>query len=35
MDSSQSPPTSSRYIDALILLVSVALIVAAFVASFW
>jgi len=35
MDSSPSPPTSSRYTDALLMLVSVALILSAFVISFW
>jgi hypothetical protein len=35
MDSSPSPPTSRRYVDALLVLVSVALILSAFVVSFW
>jgi hypothetical protein len=35
MDSSHSPPTSSRSINALLWLVSVALILSAFVTAFW
>jgi hypothetical protein len=35
MDSSHSPQTPSRYIDALLMLVSAALILSAFVISFW
>ena len=35
MDSSHSPSTSSRSLNALLLLVSVALIFSAFVTSFW
>jgi len=35
MDSSQSSPTSKRYMDALLLLGSAALILSAFIASFW
>jgi hypothetical protein len=35
MDSSHAPPTSRPYIDALLVFVSVALILFAFVVSFW
>jgi hypothetical protein len=35
MDSSRASLTASRYINALLLLVSVVLILSAFVTSFW